>query len=583
MTELLDSPSTSEEKLKQSIIPIIDQIIKERSQQDHLKMSAAIADILPAAITQEIENSPQEIAKAIAPEIALAIQNQIKLDREAIPETLGPEMGQAIKNQIETERDAMVDALYPVIGNTISKYMVELAKSINDKVENALSIQGFKRKIRAKMQGVSEAELILQESIDFSVQAIVLIHKSSGLIISQVQPSSHPLQEVDLFAGMLTAISDFVNDCVTSEGKISELHEIEYDDAKIILEVAGYCYLAVIIKGEPSKLFINKVRQTLSHIILKSGRTIETFQGDQEKIPLFIKADLEQLIKFSTLSKKSKPPITLMILFSLIFLAFCFIFYRGKVANHREKQIVTALDAAPELSVYRIIPEIKKGQLILTGRVPHQVLKEQAGKISQELVPHLTLNNQIIAVNIPPDASVISGEIKRVRQLLNQTEGVSIKTHYQEHTVTITGFVFNVSQSDKIVQAFQKIPGVDKVISTFQTQPHLETRIYFETNSSQFKEDDISQKVKTIQQFLAEHPRIHLIIIGHSDPRGSVNKNEALAKARAKAVERVLLQNKVDSRRLKVAISLKPPPGVISNQPLWLRRCVRFQVFIPAN
>ncbi len=310
---------------------------------------------------------------------------------------------------------------------------------------------------------------------------------------------------------------------------------------------------------------------------------LKTFKVIRKTIPQIIKADLEQLIEFSTLSQKSKPPITLMILISVILIAFGIIFYRGKVANYWEKQILNALYAAPELSVYHLIPEIKKGQLILTGRVPNEILREQAGKISHEVVPHLNLNNQIIAVNIPPDSSVISGEIKRVRQLLNQTEGVVIKTHYQEHTVTITGFVLNVSQSDKIVQAFQQIPGVDKVISTFQTQPHLETRIYFETNSSQFKEDDISQKIKIIQQFLAEHPRIHLIIIGHSDPRGSVTKNEALAKARAKAVERVLLQNQVDSRRLKVAINLQPPPGVMINQPLWLSRCVRFEVFIPAN
>ena len=581
MTELL--LPNSNEALKQSLIPIIDEIIKQGSQQDRDRMSKAISDILPGAITQEIENSPEEIAKAIAPEIALAIKNQIELDQEAIAQTLGPEMGQAIKTQIEVERDAIVDALYPVIGNTISKYMVELAKSINDKVEKALSVEGINRKIKAKLQGISEAELILQESIDFSVEAVLLIHKSSGLIISQVKSIPHVLPEADLFAGMLTAIRDFVNDCVAVEGQVSELHEIEYDDAKIILEVAGYCYLAVIIKGEPSKVFIEKIRKTLSHIILKSGRTLKEFQGEQTSIPQFIKPKLEQLIEFTIQSKKSKPPITLMTILLLIFIACSIIFYRGKVRNYWEKETLNALDASPELSVYRLIPKIKKGQLILTGRVPNPSLKEQAGKISHQIAPHLTLNNQIISVNIPPDASVIAGEIKRVTQLLNQTEGVDIKTHYQDHTVTITGFVLNLSQTDEVSQAFQQIPGVDKVISTFQTQPHLETRIYFDSNSSQFKGDDIPPKIKTIQKFLAEHPHIHLIIIGHSDPRGSVAQNKILAEARAKAVERVLLQNKVDSRRLKVAISLESPPGVMNNQPLWLSRCVRFEVSIPPN
>ncbi len=583
MTELLDSSSVSEENIKQAIIPVIDQIIKKRFQQDRLKMSQAIADILPAAITQQIENSPQEIAKAIAPEMALAIQNQIQLDREAIAQTLGPEMGQAIKNQIEVERDAMVDALYPVIGNTISKYMVELAKSINDKVENALSIDGVRRKIQAKIQGVSEAELILQESIDFSVQAVLLIHKSSGLIISQAQSASHSIEEVDLWAAMLTAIRDFVNNCVTVDGKVSELHEIEYDDAKIILEVAGYCYLAVIIKGEPSPAFLNQIHQTLSHIILKSGRTIENFSGDQSAIPQFIQPQLNTLITFRLNLKKSKKPTALIVISSLIIIIIGTIIYRYKMTNYWEKEVLNALDAAPELSVYRIIPKVKRGQLILRGRVPSLALKEQAENISHQVTPHLTPNNQIVAVNVPPDAKAIAEEVQRVTEIFNQTEGIAINTNYQNHKVTITGFILDIAQSNQISQAFQQIPGVEQVISTFQTQPHLDTRIYFEQNSSSIKTNNISQEFKAIEKFLAEHPRIHLIIIGHSDTKGSVAQNKALAQARVNEVKRVLLKNKVDPSRLTTAVSLQPPPGVTSNQPLWLSRCVRFEISIPPN
>ncbi|MDJ0599709.1 MAG: OmpA family protein [Crocosphaera sp.] len=583
ITERIETSSLSTEKLKETITPIIDQIIKERSQQDRIKMSEAIAHILPTAIAQEIENSPQEIAKAIAPEIALAIQNQIKLDQKAIPQTLGPEMGKAIKNQIEVERDAMIDALYPVIGNTISKYMVELVKSINDKVETALSINGVKRKIKAKIKGVSEAELILQESINFSVEAVLLIHKSSGLVISKVQSLSSPLQEIDLFAGMLTAIRSFVNDCVTPEGQVSELHEIEYDDYKIILEVAGYCYLAVLIQGEPSRDFINKIRKTLSNIILKSGRTIEDFNGNQSTIPQFIHSQLEPLIIGNIKSKKAKPPVALIVISSIFFITVGIIIYRGRVANYWEKETLNALDATPELSVYKIIPQVKKNQLILRGRVPSLALKEQAEKITREVAPHLTVDNQIIAVNIPPDDKAIAGEVQRVSTILNQTEGVAINTNYQDHTVTITGFVFNLNQSPKISQTFQQIPGVEQVISTFQTQPHLGTRIYFDPNSSQINSDKIKEKIRTVEEFLANYPRIQLIIIGHSDATGSVSQNEALAKARAKAVEQILRQNKVDAGRLKVAVSLESPPGVTTDQPLWLSRCVRFEIFIPPN
>ena len=171
--------------------------------------------LLPGAISQEILDEPKAIGKAIAPEIALALQEQSRIKRDSLSRVLGPEMGKAIKVQIHEEKDAMIDALYPVIGNTISKYMVEMVASINEQVETALSFEGILRRIRAKIQGISEAELILKEAIDFKVQALFLIQKSSGLIIWEAQPSPPFRLDSDLVAGMLTAIREFATDCVT--------------------------------------------------------------------------------------------------------------------------------------------------------------------------------------------------------------------------------------------------------------------------------------------------------------------------------------------------------------------------------
>ncbi|MCZ0900610.1 flagellar motor protein MotB, partial [Microcoleus sp. HI-ES] len=193
---------------------------------------------------------------------------QIRLDQESIAQALAPEMGKAITAQIELERDAMVDALYPVIGNTIARYMAEAIKTINEKVSNALSVEGVQRKIRSKVQGVSEAELILKESVPFTVQAAFLIQKASGLIISEFQNSESYQLESEMVAGMLTAIRSFVNECIVQPGESSELNQIEYGDSKILLEVAGYCYMAVVIKGEPPHSFIKKLRQTVSNLIL---------------------------------------------------------------------------------------------------------------------------------------------------------------------------------------------------------------------------------------------------------------------------------------------------------------------------
>ncbi|MFS8117075.1 MAG: flagellar motor protein MotB, partial [Microcoleus sp.] len=166
IAEILSRKITdSRQEVVNAIVPIIDEVIRAKTVENRPAMSSAIAELLPDALAEQIKNSPAEIAKAIAPEIGLAIKEQIRLDQESIAQALAPEMGKAITAQIKLERDAMVDALYPVIGSTISRYMAEAIKTINEKVSNAMSVEGFQRKIRSKVQGVSEAELILKESV----------------------------------------------------------------------------------------------------------------------------------------------------------------------------------------------------------------------------------------------------------------------------------------------------------------------------------------------------------------------------------------------------------------------------------
>ena len=272
IAELLSLKVTeSRESMCQAIMPIIAEVIYERSQLDRVAMSHAISEILPNAISERIKNNPQDIALAIAPEIASAISEQIRLDRDAIVDALAPEMGAAIKQQIVLERDAMVDALYPVIGNTIAKYFAEAIRSINEKVEQTFSVEGFQRKIRAKIRGVSEAELILKESTPFDIQAIFLIHNLSGLVMVDIQQSDlddlvDPIDS-DMLAGMLTAIRSFANECMSRASSNTELDAINYSGSKILLEVAGYCYLAVIIRGEPDRALVTKIRDVFARIV----------------------------------------------------------------------------------------------------------------------------------------------------------------------------------------------------------------------------------------------------------------------------------------------------------------------------
>ncbi|MFB8797222.1 MAG: OmpA family protein [Microcoleus sp.] len=571
----------SKEEVVQAVVPMIADVIRATTVENKQAMSAAIAELLPEALAQQIHNSPAEIAHAIAPEIGIAIKEQIRLDKEAIAQALAPEMGKAITAQIELERDAMVDALYPVIGSTISKYMAEAIKTINEKVSNTLSFEGFQRKIRSKVQGVSEAELILQESMPFTVQAIFLIHKASGLVISEAQHSGNYQLESEMVAGMLTALRSFVNECIIQPGEISELNQIEYGDSKIMLEVAGYCYMAVVIKGEPPQSFIDQVRQTVSNLILNYAKLIHEFNGDPDTIPESLHPSIKKLFDQHNQQKITKKPIALIGLcgavLSLILVPWGIYQYRSNIERSLEANAISALASAPELAVYRLNVDVEGETLKLTGKLPNPELRTKAEKIAASTAPNLKLDNKIVAVDVPPDPVLTAAEVQRITAVLNKMEGVSISSRYGDRRVTVEGTVMQAADAQKIAQSLKQIPGVQSAIGTVKLNPlKIATRIYFEQGIARL-DSTHQETIVNIKDFLKQHPQKRIKIIGHSDRVGEATANQQLALLRAETVRDALVLQGVDPKRLQVFGSPNPPAGVEPNQPLLLSRCVLFE------
>ncbi len=553
----------SKDDMIRAIVPIIDAIIKEKSEQDKEAMISVMANIIPGAISKQIADKPQEVIQAMA-----------------------PAMGESIKEQIRLEKDSMVDALYPVIGNTISKYMGEVVKQINSKVESALSVEGIKRKVRAKMRGVSEAELILQESMPFKIQAIFLIHKGSGLVMSEAQPSNREKLEGDMLAGMLTAIRSFANECSISTENTSELTEIQYENSKIMMEVAGYCYLSVIVEGEVTKEFIKRIKNTLGIIILNYGYSnfIKEYDGDEDTIPQAVHDLLDALLNYQEVKdgQKSSTPFTLLIILmsilALITIPFGLLWYRQRVETRLENEAKIALSSTPEIAVYRLELNVEKDTVILTGKLPNELLREKAGQVAQETLPKLTVKNEIIAVDVPPDPVLIEAEVNRLTKLFNQRESVIISTVYNNNEITVKGNIRNENEAKQISQSFAEIPGIKNVFITLIPKPFaIDQRFYFNYDSAQLNQTDIIPRIKEVRQFLTKYPEMKIRIIGHTDPTGTEIRNKQLSEARAITIKNLLLAEGINPQRLIIMGIQQPPKDVFPYDPLWLGRCVRFE------
>lgn len=230
-----------------------------------------------------------ELMSRLTPLMSNMIGKTISESPEAMAEALGPVMGEAIRVQIREARIDMVDALYPIVGSTVQRAVSEFARefqrNIDARLKSTFGPQGFTRTIKARLQGVSPAELALRDSLPFSLREVFLIQRETGLLLAHIHPGSENATDSDLVSGMLTAIRDFVRDSFGQGQSEKELDEVQYGDQRIIIQSGHYAYLAVVINGIESEGFRAKLHDFISDLHVDHGIVLRDYKGDAATLP----------------------------------------------------------------------------------------------------------------------------------------------------------------------------------------------------------------------------------------------------------------------------------------------------------
>ncbi|WP_157454194.1 hypothetical protein [Crocinitomix catalasitica] len=152
-------------------------------------------------------------------------------------------------NVIQQSKAEVIDVLGPVMGKMIKKFISseieKLKEGIERKSKAIFSFEFLKRKIKSKMTGVSEEELLLSDSIGSSLLQVFAIEKDTGILIGTYSPKN--ILEADLVAGMLSAIKSFVESAFGEED--SELESLSYSNYKILLYNFNRYYFACVLEG----------------------------------------------------------------------------------------------------------------------------------------------------------------------------------------------------------------------------------------------------------------------------------------------------------------------------------------------
>jgi hypothetical protein len=204
-------------------------------------------------------------------------------DPDTLAAIIAPVLSDAIRYKIRDARDEMIEALYPLIGQlvvrAVSEAMRDLARSIDNSVRTSFNPRIIWWRLRARLGGVSDEEMVLRHSLPFDVTEVFLIHRETGLLLRHVscEPGASP--DSDLISGMLTAIRDFVQESFGGDEE-GQLDEIQYGERSILIEAAQRAYMAVVVDGVEPPGFRALMRERIIEIDHAHAEILGQYDGD---------------------------------------------------------------------------------------------------------------------------------------------------------------------------------------------------------------------------------------------------------------------------------------------------------------
>jgi outer membrane protein OmpA-like peptidoglycan-associated protein len=508
---------------------------------------------------------------ALSPIINKLIDKNFENSGDKIASQMAPLIGGAIREQIKNQKDDIVDALYPVMGNMISKFVTksleELLNKINQQIQNGLSIAAFKRKIQAKIQGVSESELLLQESSEAKIKAALLIHKESGTLLAKALNTKDSLGDTDMLASMMTAIRSFVNEWVESESANSELGEIEYGGNKIIIEASGYSYLAIIVEGAAFSNTYERIRAALEKVVLEYGKEIKSFNGDftdfpKEAVQKILQGLITENEKQSKEENKKRGPFLLLFIFLLILSPLTYFYYKNYQDDKLTTKLQTLLHNTPALNAYNIQVSAHNGRATLTGALPFAYHKKLTQKLVRSTAGVKSVDNKLIVRPTLVDPMQVSAQIAYLLSGLNSDKETNLTYNFDYNTLILKGNVKDPKTKEYLLNILHKMSGIERIVDhTNITPPVVNAAINFSKASSRLSTIAKSALQKIARQLQERNITAALEVQAYSDMIGTKEVNQKLNAKRIARIKRFLQQHNLPNE-IKEEIFDRPPPGI---------------------
>jgi hypothetical protein len=295
--------SVREEQLEQQDKDL--QVLIQETQENLARLESSLQDLdlgMHSEISQQTNqieqrlnklqtdlNDPQLVGKRITPLFLPILNDSVRTEQDEFARAVSPVIGPAIRHQIRDSRQDIIDSLYPIIGQIISKAIAEsireLTRNIDQRLKRQFNLRSQIRRLSGRLRGVSEAEILLRESLPYNVQHVFLIHRPTGILLEHLSNTDEQVEDADIVSSMLTAIRDFVSDSFGDEEQ--ELEEITHGERRFLIESGMYAYIAVVVDGTEPSGYHTLISQAIQEINLKFELDLKRFDGQLDRLPSF--------------------------------------------------------------------------------------------------------------------------------------------------------------------------------------------------------------------------------------------------------------------------------------------------------
>lgn len=192
----------------------------------------------------------------LADKIDPIVQEHLDELREHFPEAYFKVVEKIIDQRLIQKQEEIINIITPRLGIMIRNYINSEFRKLRERIDRQVKkspLSVFSRR------GAKSTDEIIADASPFNVEEVYIISHESGLLLGSA--SSGKTADIDMIAGMLTAIKSFVEDAFRRTDE--ELSGIQYGSYQILIHNFYNYYIALAVSGTISEAHRDQLTESI--------------------------------------------------------------------------------------------------------------------------------------------------------------------------------------------------------------------------------------------------------------------------------------------------------------------------------